>query len=196
MRRGGRKSSRRWSRCSATCASASWTGNRCSARVNEVIAELKASPPPLPVDEVAEALQFLEWLAGDNFTFLGFRSYVFPDREHHLEPQWETGLGILRAAEVRVLRRGSELVSMTPEIMAFLNEPKALIITKANVRARIHRHVHMDYVGVKHFDAAGTLIGEYRFVGLFTSPAYMRSTRSIPLSAAQGRPPCFSRAGI
>jgi glutamate dehydrogenase len=30
MRRGGRKSSRRWSTCSATCASASWTGNRCS----------------------------------------------------------------------------------------------------------------------------------------------------------------------
>ena len=150
------------------------------ARVNEVIAELKASPPPLPVDEVAEALQFLEWLARHNFTFLGFRSYVFPDRECNLEPQWETGLGILRAAEVRILRRGSEVVSITPEIMEFLNEPKMLIITKANVRSRIHRRVHMDYVGVKHFDAAGTLIGEYRFIGLFTSTAYTRSTRSIP----------------
>ena len=150
------------------------------ARVNEVIAELKASPPPLPVDEVAEALQFLEWLARHNFTFLGFRSYVFPDRERNLEPQWETGLGILRAAEVRILRRGSELVSITPEIMEFLNEPKTLIITKANVRSRIHRRVHMDYVGVKHFDTAGTLIGEYRFIGLFTSTAYTRSTRSIP----------------
>src|SRR5262245_6165686 len=29
------------------------------ARVNEVVAELKQSPPPLPVDEVAEAVQFL-----------------------------------------------------------------------------------------------------------------------------------------
>ena len=81
---------------------------------------------------------------------------------------------------MRVLRRGKELVSITPEIMDFLNEPRVLIITKANVRSRIHRRVHMDYIGVKHFDVAGNLIGEYRIVGLFTSTAYTRSTRSIP----------------
>jgi glutamate dehydrogenase len=150
------------------------------ARLGELIVELKANPPPLSVDEVAEAVQFLEWLAADNFTFLGFRSYVLPDQERAFAPQFETGLGILRAPDVRVLRRGNELVSMTPEIMEFLNEPKMLIITKANVRSRIHRRVHMDYIGVKHFDAAGTLVGEFRFVGLFTSTAYTRSTRSIP----------------
>ena len=38
----------------------------------------------------------------------------------------------------------------------------------------------MDYVGVKRFDAGGELIGEFRIVGLFTSTAYTRSTRSIP----------------
>src|ERR1700730_1129817 len=45
------------------------------ARVGEVIAELKSSPPPLPVDEIAEAIQFLEWLVGNNFTFLSIRNY-------------------------------------------------------------------------------------------------------------------------
>ncbi|MFL6934498.1 MAG: NAD-glutamate dehydrogenase [Xanthobacteraceae bacterium] len=150
------------------------------ARLQEVIAELKANPPPLSVDEVAEAVQFLEWLANDNFTFLGFRSYVLPDRERAFAPQFETGLGILRTPDVRVLRRGNELVSMTPEIMEFLNEPKMLIITKANVRSRIHRRAHMDYIGVKHIDLTGTLIGENRFVGQFTASAYTRSTRSIP----------------
>jgi glutamate dehydrogenase len=150
------------------------------ARLREAIAEIKANPPPLSVDEVAEAVQFLEWLASDNFTFLGFRSYVLPDRERTFAPQFETGLGILRSPDVRVLRRGNELVFITPEIMEFLNEPKMLIITKANVRSRIHRRAHMDYIGVKHFDAAGTLVGEFRFVGLFTSTAYTRSTRSIP----------------
>ena len=39
---------------------------------------------------------------------------------------------------------------------------------------------HMDYVGVKRFDAAGQLTGELRIVGLFTSTAYTRSTRGIP----------------
>ena len=66
------------------------------------------------------------------------------------------GLGILRDPEVRVLRRGKELVLITPEIMEFLNEPRVLIITKANVRSRVHRRVHMDYIGVKRFDATAT----------------------------------------
>src|SRR5204862_6259876 len=90
------------------------------------------------------------------------------------------GLGILRAREVRVLRRGTELVSITPEIMQFLKEPKALIITKANVRSRFHRRVHMDYIGIKRFDPEARLTRELRIVGLLTSTAYTRPARSIP----------------
>ena len=92
----------------------------------------------------------------------------------------ESGLGILRSPDVHVLRRGSELVALTPEIMEFLKEPKQLIITKANVKSRVHRRVHMDYIGVKRFDLDGNLVGEFRIVGLFTSTVYTRSTRSIP----------------
>src|SRR6185312_4279385 len=62
----------------------------------------------------------------------------------------------------------------------FLEEPRMLIVAKAAVRARVHRRVHLDYVGVKRFDADGKLIGERRFCGLFTSTAYTRSTRAIP----------------
>jgi glutamate dehydrogenase len=149
-------------------------------RVGELVAEIRNNPPQLPVEEVAEAVQFLEWLLANNFTFLGVREYAFPGAEGEIEPKYETGRGILRAREVRVLRRGRELVSITPEIMEFLKEPKALIITKANVRSRVHRRVVMDYVGVKRFDAEGRLTGEFRIVGLFTSTVYTRSTRTIP----------------
>ena len=45
---------------------------RASTRI---IAEMKTNPPPLPVDEIAEAIQFLQWLLADNFTFLGVRNY-------------------------------------------------------------------------------------------------------------------------
>ena len=150
------------------------------AKVSEVIADIKNNPPPLPVDEIAEATQLLEWLVANNFTFLGLREYGLRAVDLDYEPLYETGLGIMRARDVQVLRRGSELVSMTPEIMAFLREPKALIITKANVRSRVHRRVYMDYVGVKRFDDEGRLIGEVRIVGLFTSTAYTRSPRTIP----------------
>jgi glutamate dehydrogenase len=150
------------------------------SRVGEIIADIKNNPPPLTVEEIAEATQFLEWLVANNFTFLGVREYALTPDGRDNEPVFESGLGILRNPDVRVLRRGSELVSMTPEIMEFLKEPKQLIITKANVRSRVHRRVHMDYIGVKRFDQGGNLIGEFRIVGLFTSTAYTRSTRSIP----------------
>jgi glutamate dehydrogenase len=150
------------------------------ARVREAIAELKANPPPLPVPEIAEAIQFLEWLVGNNFTFLGIRNYRFTSGEQTLEPIFETGLGILRAREMHVVQRWNKPMVITPEIRALLREPTLLIVTKSAVRSRVHRRVYMDYIGVKRFDADGNLIGEFRIVGLFTSTAYTSPPRSIP----------------
>ncbi|MGD0024084.1 MAG: NAD-glutamate dehydrogenase domain-containing protein, partial [Xanthobacteraceae bacterium] len=150
------------------------------ARAREVIADLRQNPPPLPADEIAEAIQFLEWLAGDNFTLLGARDYAYTDSEHALEPAFATGLGLLRSHEMHLLRRGNQLVTITPEIREFLKEPRLLIVAKTAVRSRVHRRVHLDYIGVKRFDRDGRLVGERRFCGLFTSTAYTRSTRAIP----------------
>jgi glutamate dehydrogenase len=159
-------------------------------RVIAIVTEMKTNPPPLPVDEVAEAIQFLQWLLADNFTFLGVRDYRFDGRS--LEPEFESALGIMRARELRVLKRGNELLEITPEIMAFLQEPRPLIIAKANIHARVHRRVYLDYIGVKRFDASGNLVGEHRIVGLFTSTAYTRAARTIPylrrkIAAAEAR---------
>ena len=150
------------------------------ARIRAVIEELRGSPPPLPVEEIAEAIQFLEWIADENFTLLGARDYAFTGREEGLEPAFESGLGLLRSHEVRLLRRGNVLVTNTPEMLEFLKEPKLLIVTKAAVRSRVHRRVYLDYIGVKRFDASGNLVGEHRFCGLFTSTAYTRPARTIP----------------
>jgi glutamate dehydrogenase len=150
------------------------------ARASEVAAELKANPPPLPADEIAEAIQFLQWIAADNFTLLGARDYAYTDSENALEPKFDSGLGLLRSAAMRLLRRGTQLVTITPEIREFLKEPKLLIMTKAAVRSRVHRRVHLDYLGVKRFDPDGNLVGECVFCGLLTSTAYTRSVRAIP----------------
>jgi glutamate dehydrogenase len=150
------------------------------ARVAEVIATLKGHPPALPVGEIAEAIQFLEWLVANNFTFLGVRNYRFSPDETALEPIFESGLGVLRSRETGVVTPWNRPLVITPEIRALLDEPTLLIVTKSSMRSRVHRRVYMDYVGVKRFDADGKLIGEFRIVGLFTSTAYNRSTRSIP----------------
>ncbi|MDE1972797.1 MAG: NAD-glutamate dehydrogenase, partial [Hyphomicrobiales bacterium] len=165
------------------------------ARVSEVTAELRANPPPLPADETAEAVQFLQWIAADNFTLLGARDYAYTDNEHALEPISETGLGLLRSRDMHLLRRGNQLVTITPEILEFLKEPKLLIVTKTAVRSRVHRRVHLDYIGVKRFDADGNLVGERRFCGLFTSTAYTRSVRAIPYLRRKVDH-IFSRAGF
>jgi glutamate dehydrogenase len=150
------------------------------ARVGETIAELKANPPPLPVGEIAEAIQFLEWLEANNFTFLGMRNYRFSPGGDVLEPDFASGLGVLRSREMGVVQRWNQPLVITPEIRALLDAPALLIVTKSGVRSRVHRRVYMDYVGVKRFDDDGRLTGECRIVGLFTSTAYTRSTRSIP----------------
>jgi glutamate dehydrogenase len=147
-------------------------------RVNAIVAELKTNPPPLPVEEIAEAIEFLQWLAHDNFTFLGLRNYTSDG--DGLKPDFETALGIMRERDLRVLRRGTELLEYTPEIMAFLQEPRPLIVAKANIRARVHRRVYLDYIGVKRFDTSERLVGEQRVVGLFTSSAYTRAAQNIP----------------
>src|SRR3954447_26999980 len=157
-------------------AVADWRAMR--ERVGGIVEELKTNPPPLAVEEIAEAVEFLQWLLADNFTFLGVRDYALA--EQTLRADFDTALGIMRSRDVKVLRRGKNLLEFTPEIMAFLNEPRPLIVAKANVRSRVHRRAYMDYIGVKHFDAAGHLIGERRLVGLFTSTAYTRPAHTIP----------------
>ncbi|MEJ1159791.1 NAD-glutamate dehydrogenase [Prosthecomicrobium sp. N25] len=151
------------------------------ARIDRLIADFRTNPPPLPLDEADEAVQFLQWLRDDNFTFLGLREYVYRDAEGgRLERGGEPGLGILRNPELRVLRRGSEAVNDSAEMKDFLKSTRALVVTKANIRSRVHRRVHTDHVGVKLYDAEGRLSGELRIIGLFTSTAYTRSTRTIP----------------
>jgi glutamate dehydrogenase len=149
------------------------------SRVGEVIGHLKTKPPPLPVDDIAEAIQFLEWLLTDNFTLLGVRDYDFSEQAE-LVPARAGGLGMLRDHDVPVFKRGGQVVSITPELRAFFEEPKTLIVTKANVRSRVHRRVYLDYIGVKRFDAEGRPSGEFRIIGLFTSTVYIQSTGSIP----------------
>ena len=154
--------------------------SRMRMRLGEAMQAYRANPPPLPDDELAEALRFLEWITAENFTLLGLREYRFAGDQTQLDAVDGSGLGILRDPSVMVLRRGRELVATTPEILAFLHKPHALIITKANVKSRVHRRVHLDYVGVKLFTEEGRLAGELRVVGLLTSTAYTGSAASVP----------------
>ncbi|MFK0689283.1 NAD-glutamate dehydrogenase [Mesorhizobium sp. IMUNJ 23033] len=152
------------------------------ARLDQAISEFRYAPVPLDKAHVTEAIAFLEWLRDDNFTFLGMREFKYTGGEKSgtLERAEKPGLGILSDPDVLVLRRGTEAVTTTPEIRAFLHGPEPLIVTKANAKSSVHRRIYLDYIGVKTYTAKGTLSGELRIVGLFTSTAYTRSVMKIP----------------
>jgi glutamate dehydrogenase len=126
-----------------------------------------------------EPLLFLEWLTEHNFTFLGVREYRLDGQD--LVAVDGSGLGILRDTDLKVLRLGKDYVESTPELVAFLNSNEPLLVTKANVRSRVHRRAHMDYVAVKLYDAAGAVRGELRVTGLFTAQALATPHTEVPI---------------
>jgi glutamate dehydrogenase len=145
------------------------------------LAEIETAKLPMPPEEVDEAKAFLRWLDHGNFVFLGHRRYTFETRDGRdfLTPKPDSGLGILREIRTESVHRGAEPLSN--EFSEYARRKDLIIITKANSRSMIHRRVPMDRIGIKRYDDAGNLIGEDRFLGLFTSAAYNRSVRDIPM---------------
>jgi glutamate dehydrogenase len=151
---------------------------RMMARASEVANEL-SSRPPVTVDpaDTAESVDLLRWLVDEHFTFLGYREYVLSADGEQLEPVPGTGLGIMRADRPA----SKAFAKLSPEVRARAREPHVLVLTKANSRSTVHRSTYLDYVGVKVFDEAGKVVGERRFLGLFTSTAYVQSVLTIPV---------------
>jgi glutamate dehydrogenase len=149
-------------------------------RVAALIVAFKADPPPLPDDEVAEAVAFLEWLRDDNFTFLGIRDYRLEAGGEVMAAVARSSLGVLRGNDGDVIKAEGDQIELSPRAQAAFKERRVLLITKTKMRSRVHRRVAMDLVGVKHYGHDGGPTGGLQIVGLFTSTAYTRSTRSIP----------------
>ena len=173
-------------------------GKRVSAALEDVRAIVKDWAPmrekaqaladdlgtrTLPVGNAAreEAQEFLRWAADNHFTFFGYREYKVEKqgKEEVLVAQNGTGLGLMRGKDTSVARPVKGLAAQGLHSSGSLAD--ALILTKTNARSRIHRGGYMDYIGVLEFDAKGKIIGEQRFLGLFTSSAYNRRPWEIPL---------------
>ena len=146
----------------------------------QIAADLESDPPKaVDPEEVEQARRLLSWLADDHFTFLGYREYTLgsDDGEDVLRAIPGTGLGLLRYDQPH----SGSFGRLSPEGRVKAREPHLLILTKANARATVHRSSHLDYVGIKVFDAGGEVTGERRFLGLFTASAYNESVLRVPI---------------
>ncbi|MFG3096991.1 NAD-glutamate dehydrogenase [Streptomyces sp. NPDC048202] len=141
-------------------------------------------PADLPAAEVEEARELLRWLSADHFTFLGYREYELRG-DDSLSAKAGTGLGILRSdphhSEDDEHPVSPSFERLPADARAKAREHKLLVLTKANSRSTVHRPSYLDYIGVKKFDADGNVVGERRFLGLFSSAAYTESVRRVPV---------------
>ena len=148
-------------------------------RAHELATHLEAGVAGMDVEQTQEAAQLLHWLIDDHFTFLGYREYALVGDADSgtLTSVPDTGLGILRQAP------GSEpTVTRLPEFARErARERVPLVLTKANSRSTVHRPAYLDYVGVKRLDEHGTVIGECRFLGLYTASAVSESIVDVPV---------------
>ncbi|MGQ0711485.1 MAG: NAD-glutamate dehydrogenase [Rhodoferax sp.] len=123
-----------------------------------------------------DGVAFLRWLEDRHFTFLGARDYRLEREgdEVRLVAIPESGLGVLRG-EVR-----TPVSRLPADAVALLDSDQLVLVTKAMTRATVHRPAWLDYVAVKRFDPSGKVIGEARFLGLYTSTAYAAPVNEIP----------------
>ncbi len=144
--------------------------------------ELDSSRADVSPAEVEEARAFVDWLLDDHFTFLGYDEYNFlTDSKGTTVCRVEDSeLGILRVNNERrdkVAMR--ELPRRTRRQMTRTGE--LFIFAKSAQRSRVHRPAYPDYIAVKKFNSEGEVVGERRFLGLYTSMAYSGRPEDIPL---------------
>jgi len=151
-------------------------------RVKDCLRQLETCPPGVDEADFKESRYFLEWLIDNHFTFLGARDYKLIGNENNraLQVIPGSGLGVLRDKTSNT--RAKAYAELPPQARKMALSKNILIVAKTNTRPMVHREAWQggDYVGVKYFDKNGELIGEHRFIGLYTSTAYHSSPKNIP----------------
>ncbi len=149
--------------------------------LQQIARELDTNPPPVDQEEVAEARALFTWLEDGNFIFLGYRAYdlLSENGEERLWAVPGSGLGILQDAKARLVSQ--DFANLPAEASKLARSRDLLNLTKANSRAPVHRPSYMDYVGIRRFDADGHVVGEWCFLGLYTTAAYHEHPRDIPV---------------
>ncbi len=141
----------------------------------------KSRPPHLSDADISEATAFLDWLNHDHFTYLGYDEYevVDEDGKKVLKQMAGSELGVLKLDDPRYSVQSRH--DMALDARQFVLIPELLSFAKSSSHARVHRPTYADYITIKRFDAEGALIGESRFLGLYTSAVYNETPRNVPI---------------
>ncbi len=153
--------------------------------VDRMIEIAKGASARYTYDEIAVAVRFLEWMRDLNFVFLGYREYSIIDTDagKALAVVPGSGLGILSQTDESKYREPVPLSELPKAVRERYESGFLCVVAKTNSVSTVHRRARMDYVGVRHVNEKGEVIGEARMVGLFTSRALMTESATIPILA-------------
>lgn len=131
--------------------------------------------------ELVELKDFLNWILAGNFILLGAKEFDIKQQNniHSLIEVNNSSWGVFRSSHKDFL---PEVVNSSPqEVGDSVKNPFVVEVIKSRYRSKIHRATNAERIRVQKISAQGEVIGEFRFVGLFTSNAYYSSVFSIPL---------------
>ncbi len=160
---------------------------RRSEEVEEYLEELAekgvSGPLAVPREDVDEYAAFMDWLDDDNFIFLGYRVYELLDMDgvKTLRANTESGLGVLRKVESSGYVKPVPVEELPADLRERVTGGRLFIVTKANAESTVHRARRMDYVGVKTLAEDGEVLGERRFIGLFTTKGLSAPVEEVPI---------------
>ncbi|GAA0345195.1 NAD-glutamate dehydrogenase [Bowmanella denitrificans] len=149
-------------------------------RLDAIIAGYDKQPCPAGDAAKKEVHTFLRWIRNNNFTLMGYRHYQAKavEGDHRWIADNDSSLGLMKNSKSNRDRLLSRLpLSARQETLS----QNPLILTKTNSKSRVHRPAYMDYIGVKEFDKDGNVIGEHRFIGLFSSAFYNAGAGDVPV---------------
>jgi glutamate dehydrogenase len=156
-----------------------------TARCLEIIEDLEAEKERVPwrAAELGDVQDLLAWLEDGHFVFLGYRAYDLTTREGEcwITVENGTGLGILGDEESSLYAEPQRLDDLPADLRARVLGGPLLIISKTNAESPVHRRARMDYIGIKKLGPEGEVVGERRFLGLFTAKAYAEDASNIPI---------------
>ena len=152
-------------------------------RVRHMVDLARGAEVSYAPEVVGEVAKFLEWLLQLNFVLLGYREYELLETKEGraIRAVSGSGLGILSDVAKSTFSELTLLADLSPDVRNRIEDGELLIYSKTQAYSTVHRRARMDYIGVRKVASDGSIVGEARLIGLFTSKAYMEPAAKTPL---------------
>lgn len=139
-----------------------------------------------PEEEHSESKQFLEWVADDHFTLMGYCHHVLIEKVDNIKHKKELLSKLDVSSALGIYKKSSQERPLIPlsifplPVQNMILSKNSLMLGKTNRMSTVHRPTYVDFIVIKEFDSNGNITGAHRFLGLYASVAYNSSLKQIP----------------